>query len=66
MTSGPMKKLFSIDKFKFWYAGRGLSYKGIWISFYKKILNKGEYPELFQIRIIPFNNFKNYVGKDED
>ena len=66
MTSSPMQKMFSINKFNFWYAGKGLMYKGIFFSFFRKKLNDGGYPKLFQIRIIPFNRLKTFLGKVKD
>lgn len=49
----PMEKLFTVGKYKVYFAGDRFKYKGIWL--WNGVKN---------FRVIPFNNFKNWTGKE--
>ncbi len=52
MASTSMKKLMSIGKFKFYFAGKRFCYQGLWVWSGKN-----------NIRLLPFNQFSNWFGR---
>lgn len=55
MCSMEMKRLFKVGKYPVYFAGKNFVYRGIHIWTGKN-----------NVRIIPFNKFSNWTGKEND
>lgn len=54
MAARQMKHLFTVSKYKFYWADKGFMYQGLWV--WNGVKN---------FRVLPLNRFKNWTGKEE-